>query len=85
MSKRLTKTENLLQNIRNENDPEYDEDAAVCQCGHTFRDHCGRAFGYQCALAECDCTAFYSAPVTSSGGAERSPGVVPEGTRETKT
>lgn len=37
---------------------EYDEDAAVCDCGHSFRQHCGRAFNYACALDGCACRSF---------------------------
>lgn len=52
---------------------EYDEDAAVCRCGHTFRDHTGKALGYACMMSigftsvMCDCRSFRAAMRAPNG------------------
>ena len=39
-------------------DDVYDEDAAMCKCGHTFRDHASKAFNYCCCYPTCGCRGF---------------------------
>ena len=39
----------------------YDEDKAMCACGHSFRDHSGKSFHYACARVGCPCQTFHAA------------------------
>lgn len=41
-----------------ESDDVYDEDAAMCECGHVCCDHHEKAFGYVCCVPRCACKGF---------------------------
>lgn len=58
---------------------EYNEDTAICQCGHPFRDHTGKAWNYSCCEVGCKCLGFHAAlPDSDTRPPSETPGKPPE-------